>query len=398
MKRIIYFDCIGGAGGDMILASLISLGVPLAHIEQGLNTLHLSGYSIRTWPEERSGIQGLRLAVDQDGHHHHRTLPDIVKLIAESELPEPVKHRSTAVFTRLAEAEGAVHGIAPEKVHFHEVGAVDSIVDIVGSVLALHELAPDEVRVSPLPMGSGMIKAAHGMLPLPAPATLELLKGVPVYGVPTRGELVTPTAAVLLTSFAASYGDFPEMKPEKIGYGAGSRVWDDRPNLLRAVLGRTGGDATAEVSVIETNVDDMNPELYGPLMDTLFGLGVLDVAFIPVYMKKNRPGTIVQVLCKPEDVDRVAETLFYETTTIGVRYHTIARRVLPRRIVPVRTPLGPVNVKEVTRPDGTVAHYPEFEDVRRLARESGKTIREVYRLVEAAACALESTGHHHTHE
>ena len=373
----------------MILASLISLGASLSGIEKGLESLKLSGYSIRTQPEMRMGIQGLRLIVEQEKDQPARHFHDIALMISAGGLPQPVQEKSLAVFSRLADAEAAVHGTTREKVHFHEVGAVDSIVDIVGSMLALYFLQVDEIRCSPLPMGGGTIKSAHGVLPLPAPATLELLKDVPVYGIPARGETVTPTAAAVLTSIAAAFGPLPSIRVENIGYGVGSREWEDRPNVLRAVLGfGETGDADA-VTIIETNMDDMNPELYGPLMDKLFELGALDVSFIPIYMKKNRPATQVQILVRPADVDPTAELLFRETTTIGLRFYSASRRTLPRESVTVETDLGPVPVKKVTRPDGRVEHHPEFEAVKRISLESGRPLKEIYRMVEAALYRIE---------
>jgi pyridinium-3,5-bisthiocarboxylic acid mononucleotide nickel chelatase len=373
----------------MILASLISLGAPLPEIEKGLESLKLSGYSIGVRPEIRMGIQGLRLIVEQEKDQPARHFHHIASMIDASGLPEPVREKSLAVFSRLADAEAAVHGTTREKVHFHEVGAVDSIVDIVGSVLALHLLQVEQIRCSPLPMGGGTIKSAHGVLPLPAPATLELLKDAPVYGIPAKGETVTPTAAAVLTSVAAGFGPLPSIRVQKIGYGVGTREWEDRPNVLRAVLGLGETEDAGDVTVIETNMDDMNPELYGPLMDKLFELGALDVSFIPIYMKKNRPATQVQVLVRPGDLDRTAELLFRETTTIGLRFHSASRRTLPRESAVVETDLGPVPVKKVTRPDGRVEHYPEFEAVKRLSRESGRPLKDIYRMVEAALYRIE---------
>ena len=385
MKKLLYFDCIGGAAGDMILASLISLGVPDSEIRKGLSSFAVEGYEIRTWKEQRSGIEGLRLRVDQVSNQPSRHFSDIKKILNDSDLPHGVRDRSLAVFSRLADAEAKVHGIPVDKVHFHEVGAVDSIVDIVGSVLALHYLEIDTIQVSPLPMGHGLVKTAHGMLPLPAPATLELLRDTPVYGVDIKGELVTPTAAAFLTTVADTFGHLPSMKPERIGYGLGTAEWKDRPNVVRVVQGVVESVETEHVDVLECNVDDMNPEFYGPIMERLFTLGALDVTLVPVYMKKNRPGTLIHVLIKPGDKSKAIDFILAETTTIGLRHYPVQRCVLPRRVITIATPFGSARVKEVTRPDGSRQYAPEFEDVKRFSEQTGKPLKEIYRLIEAAA-------------
>jgi uncharacterized protein (TIGR00299 family) protein len=382
MIPLIYFDCVGGVSGDMILASLLSLGVSSQELAQKLSVLPIKGYRLRTWKEKRMSLEGLRLAVEVDEEQRPRPYGKIKEMISESSLPERVRVQSLDVFSRLAEAESVVHGLPKEQVHFHEIGGVDSIVDIVGALTALHLLNIEEVYASPLPLGSGTVESLHGILPLPAPATLQLLKGVPVYGVGLEGETVTPTGAALLVSLVKKFGPLPSFIPEGVGCGLGLKEWPDRPNMVRAVLGKTGEGPAQEVTVIECTIDDMNPELYGPLLEKLLDRGALDAALVPVYMKKNRPGTQIQVLCAPEDRHKIMETILSETTTIGVRYYTASRYTLPRESVVMDTPLGPVQVKRVVRPNGKVVHYPEFEACKKLSEKTGLPLIEVYRIVE----------------
>ncbi len=389
MKRVLYLDCVGGAGGDMILSALISVGAPFELIEQGLSSIPVGEYSIKTWKEKRFGVEGLRLDVEFPAKQPHRGFSDLERLITASSVPDPVKETAIRVFSALADAEAAVHGVPKEKIHFHEVGAVDAVVDVVGSCLALSLLQVDEVVVSPLPLGGGIIKAAHGPLPLPAPATVELLKGIPSYGVDIQGETVTPTAAAILGTVATRFGGFPFMKAEKVGYGVGSREWETRPNVLRSVIGVTEEGESDYVMMLETNLDDMNPELYGPLMEKLFEMGALDVSLIPAYMKKNRPGVIIHALVRPFHLDQALDIIFRETTTIGVRYYKVERRTLPREIVSIETRYGSVEMKKVVTPDGRVSHYPEFESVKKVAREKGIPVKEVYRAAEAAVFEAE---------
>ena len=391
MKRILYLDCVGGAAGDMILAALVSVGAPLEVIEEGLASLPVGGYSIKTWKEKRFGIEGLRLNVDVTEKQPHRGFSDLERLVTSSSLPEPVKETAIQVFSTLADAEAAVHGVPKDRIHFHEVGAVDAVVDVVGSCLALSLLEVDEIVVSPLPLGTGIIKAAHGPLPLPAPATVELLKGTPTFGVDIEGETVTPTGAAILGTVASRFGRLPFMTSQKIGYGVGSREWESRPNIIRSFIGVSEEDESDYVMMLETNLDDMNPELYGPLMEKLFDLGALDVTLIPAYMKKNRPGVIIHALVKPFHLDQALDIIFQETTTIGARYYKVERRTLPREIVSMETRYGQVQMKKVVAPDGRVSHYPEFESMKRLAREKGVPVRDVYRAAEAAVFDAEKS-------
>ncbi len=309
-------------------------------------------------------------------------------MIASGRLPDRVKERSLSVFKKLAEAEAKIHGCRVDDVHFHEVGAVDAIVDIVGTALGLEHLEVDRLVASPLPLGSGFVTSQHGRLPIPAPATVEILKGLPVYGSGVDAELVTPTGAAIVAALAELVGDMPKMRIETIGYGAGQRVLADRPNLLRIVLGHGDthepGDET--IAVLETTVDDMNPEWIGYLMEALFEDGALDVYWTPVHMKKNRPGTVIHVLGPLPLKEKLMGRLLSETTSIGVRHSMVQRKCLDREPVTVDTPFGSVRAKRIVEADGTARIVPEFEVCRKIAREQGIPIRRVYEAI------LRSTG------
>jgi uncharacterized protein (TIGR00299 family) protein len=311
----------------------------------------------------------------------HRTLAEITTLIDGSALSPPAKARATDLFRQLGAAEAAIHGTTLEKVHLHEVGALDSIIDIVGAVHAIESLGVDRIVASPLNVGSGSVRSAHGLYPVPAPATIRLLQGAPIYSGPQQAEMVTPTGALLVTAFASEFGGIPAMKVRTIGYGAGSRDLSDTPNVLRVLIG--DADATApslSVAVIEAEIDDMNPQIFGVVMDTLLAQGAVDVFYTAIQMKKNRPGTLLTVVAPPDARDRLTATIFRETTTIGVRYREMTREVLEREDVTVHTPHGPVRVK-VARRDGRVLNAsPEFEDCARVARERNVPVKEVQAL------------------
>jgi len=384
--RFAYFDCFSGISGDMVLGALIDLGVPVDWISAQLHKLPLSGFSLRVEKTFRSHIAGTRVHVDIDDAGHFRTWFDIRELIGAADLPEPVRSRSLAVFSRLAEVEARIHGCAVDEVHFHEVGGTDGIVDIVGAVCGIDYLHIERIVSSPLPLGKGFVRCRHGEIPVPAPATVRLLEGVPVYGSGIETELVTPTGAALIVSLAEGFGELPDMCLETSGYGAGSADPADRPNLLRILVGEspaTEGYATDEtVVVLETAVDDMNPELFGFLMERLFAEGALDVCWMPATMKKNRPGTRLEVVCTPERKERLLFTLLSESTSTGVRYRPSARRILQRVPVVVDTHYGPVNAKQIRLPDGTFRITPEFESCRKIALDRGVPILMIY---EAAA-------------
>ena len=379
---ILYLDCYAGISGDMTVGALLDLGVPLQYLQTGLAKLGLppGSYELSTSKTERRHIPALKFDVVVHDHHTHRHYASIDGMIAGSALTGPVKTRARAIFRRLAEAEAKVHGVTIEDVHFHEVGAVDSIVDIVGTAICLDFLEVEEIFASALPLGSGFVETAHGRLPVPAPATAELLRGLPVHGGCGAGERVTPTGAAIVAELAAGFGAQPEMLLDKIGCGAGGKDFPDCPNILRAFLGRSvGKDAAAdEVIVAEANIDDSTPELLGYAMERLFEEGALDIFFTPIQMKKNRPGVMLSFLCKPEQLERLAHLLLTETTAIGLRYYRADRIILRRQVVELQTRFGPVRFKQIYESGGAVMRRePEYEDCRRIARELEIPCREV---------------------
>ena len=382
--RIAYFDCFAGASGDMILGALVDAGLDVNALREQLASLPISGFSISARREARHQIWGTRVEVIADENSPHRHLSDVLRIIRESGISEQAKEKASRIFLRLAEAEARVHGISPEEVHFHEVGAVDAIVDIVGAVVGLELLGVEEVWSSPLRLGTGYVKCAHGVIPVPSPATVELTKGAPVVRTGVPHELTTPTGAAILTTLAQGFGDLV-LCAERIGYGVGAGDFPELPNLLRVQIGRREEDWEEDrTALVETNVDDMSPELYGYLMERLFAEGALDVYLTPVVMKKGRPGVLVSVLAPPERVGHIAELLFRETTTLGLRISYADRIKLSRREGTVRTPWGSVRVK-VARCGGKERASPEYEDCARIAREHRIPLREVYRVVQRIA-------------
>ena len=378
MSRLVYFDGSSGASGDMILGAVVDLGLPLDRLRDDLASLPLRGYRLEATQVSRSGLAATKVDVRVDEEKPaHRHLGDIVRLLEESRLPHDVKEHAEMLFLRLAEAEAAVHGTSPERVHFHEVGAVDSIVDIVGGILALRWLEADRFASSPLNVGSGTVKMDHGTFPVPPPATARLVEGVPVYS-EGEGELLTPTGALLVTAFATGYGALPPMTIEKTGHGAGTRETEGRPNVLRLIVGEETGDAAGDrVLVLETELDDASPQLLGPLLDQLLAAGALDAFFTPVQMKKGRPGVLVTALAPPERRAAIEELLFRETTTLGIRRQEWDRTVLERVTVTVETAYGPIRVK-IGRRGGTVYNaWPEFDDCQRAAAERKVPVKQV---------------------
>jgi uncharacterized protein (TIGR00299 family) protein len=393
--KLAYFDCFSGASGDMILGALMDAGLDPARIKEVLSKLPVAGYELSVRKTTKKGIGGSRAVVTIDGGHpqHFRSLSTIREMLAESALDKGVKDRSIEVFTNLAEAEAKVHRRAVDQIHFHEVGAVDAIVDVVGAVAGLRLLGVDKVICSPLHVGAGTVECAHGVLPVPAPATAELIRGKPVYSTGIQGELLTPTGAAILTTLAEDFGPMPQMVPRCIGYGAGSAELSI-PNMLRVVIGEdvvTGGGYESEsVAVIQTGVDDMNPQIYDYVIECLLERGALDVFLTPVQMKKNRPGTLVTVICAVKDVTRFGDFLLRETTTIGLRWRIDYRWKTHRCIRELQTGLGPIRMKVATLGDGRMQSSPEYEDCKRIARERGVTIREV--MEEAMRCAAALQG------
>ena len=380
MTHIGYLDCPSGAGGDMILAACLDAGLPLDHLRSELARLHLDGYELNTRTEIKNGLAARRLLVRIEAQSHHRHWTDIRAMIDRSDLSGPVKEKSIAIFERLAQAEGRLHGVAPEDVHFHEVGAVDSVIDIVGAAIAWEYFNLSRLHVSPLPLGAGFTQSAHGNLPLPAPATLALLENVPVYGSGLTAELVTPTAAAILTTLASEFGPWPAMTITAIGFGTGSRNLPDRANILRLAIGRHQDVLQAEMEhliVAETNIDDMNPEILPYVMERLLQSGALDVWLTPIQMKKGRPAFQLSILARPGEIHPLTDLVLKESTTLGVRYHPVTRRALPRRPASIQTPNGQIEVKKIMR-GGRSEWIPEFEACRKIAVETGRPLKDVY--------------------
>jgi uncharacterized protein (TIGR00299 family) protein len=385
---IAYLDCFSGISGDMMLGALVDVGLAMADLREDLSRLPLSGYEIRAEEVSKGGIVGTQVVVKAEGNRERRGLFDIIEIIGKSDLPAEVTGPARRAFERLAKAEARVHGHSVEEVHFHEVGAVDAIIDIVGAFCGLHRLGIEAVHASPLPLGGGWVDSTHGKLPVPAPATVELLRGVPSYGGPIEEELVTPTGAAILTTACREFGAMPPMTIKSIGWGAGSKDMP-HPNLLRMFLGEAAArPREQQLALIETNIDNMNPELFGHVMDELFAAGALDVFYTPIVMKKSRPATLVSVLAEPPLVDALSEILFRETTTLGVRVTDVARRCLEREWREVETEYGPVRMK-IGRLNGEVVNVaPEYEDCAGLAKEKGVPIADVY---EAAREAFQAS-------
>ena len=389
---MLYFDCFSGASGDMILGALLDLGLPIDALKSALGSLAIEYGEVSAEKVLRAGITATKWRLHDArepgaGGHKHYHLKGIVNAIRRSSLSPEGQDRAVHLFERLAAAEAAIHGTPIEKVHLHEVGALDSIIDIVGAVYGFEWLGIGDVESSPLNVGGGMVRCAHGVFPVPAPATARLLEGVPVYGDGTS-ELVTPTGALLVTSYAKAFGPLPAMRVSKIGYGAGDRDPKETPNVLRMLVGeRTAArdlllatrdpQPAPRVVKIECEIDDMNPQLFGPLMDSLLAAGALDVFYIPVQMKKGRPGTLVTVLAPPASRDALTDILFRESTTIGVRYQEMERSCLDRTIETVQTSYGPVRFKVARREGRELNAAPEFDDCQVLAAEHGVSIKTV---------------------
>ncbi len=380
--KIGYLDCFSGISGDMLLGALLAAGLPEAVLHRCLADLGTDGCRIRVSHETISGLAAVQVTVETDRKQPHRHLRQIEEILAQSRLPEPVRRRAGAVFRRLAEAEATVHGTGVEEVHFHETGAMDALVDVVGAVTGLCHLGIDHLACSPLPMPRGHVRCAHGELPLPAPAVCELLAGVPVQGDELAQELVTPTGAAIVRELAAEFGPLPPMVLERTGYGAGRMQRSDlRPNLLRLMIG-TGFPAaeSQEVEVMETHLDDWNPEVWPHVAERLMAAGALDVSLVPMQMKKGRPGFLLRVISDPAHTIGLREIVFTETSAIGLRFHRMQRMTLPRREVRVETPWGSVRAKRIDTPAGPVV-TPEYEDCRQLARQHGIPLARIYRQV-----------------
>lgn len=370
--KIAYFDCFAGASGDMILGALVDAGLDPELLTRELAKLHLDNWALSFKPVVKRGIGGCQAVVDTDvhGHHPHQGLNDIRSLIEASGLSADICDKSIAIFTRLAGAEARVHRTDIEAVHFHEVGAVDAIIDVVGAVSGLSILGVEAVYCSALHLGSGTITCGHGILPVPAPATLELVKGFPVYATEIKGELLTPTGAAILTTLARGFGSLPALNIEKSGYGSGTAN-PEIPNLLRVVIGNTASDSNDcemdQVAVMETAIDDMNPQIYDHVMQQALELGALDIFFKPIQMKKNRPGVLVTLMCRPDDLDRFSRFLLKETASIGLRWRFESRIKARREIREISTSLGTVRIKTARIQNDIIHQSPEFEDCKKIA-------------------------------
>jgi uncharacterized protein (TIGR00299 family) protein len=380
-RKILFIEPFSGISGDMMVAALLDLGFSFEELQAKLAQLPLNNYQLSVQKCSRSGIQALKFDV-QTGHEHaHRTFADIRSMIELSGLSSWVKEKSVEAFRRLAEAEGKIHGQPPEKVHFHEVGAVDSIVDIVGAMIAMESFMPVRVVSAPVNVGQGTLECQHGTYPVPGPATQELLRGIPTYSNSVTGELTTPTGATLLATLVEEFGSQPALKILKTGYGAGTRQTPGNANVLRITLGDPFSEASLSpeetVAVLEATIDDMSPQLYGHFQEKALAAGALDVYATPIYMKKNRPAMKVTCVCAVADVDRLADLMFRETTTIGARYSLAQRKTLRREFLKVETEFGAVTIKISCLGPQAVNFVPEFEDCRRLAMEKGVSLKEV---------------------
>lgn len=384
-QRIAYFDAFSGISGDMTVGAFLHLGVSLEALQAELDTLALTGYTLGEAVKEHSGIQAVKFQVDVHEPQGERSFRAIAELIRDSGLTPRVKELALQIFTVLAEAEGQVHGVAAADVHFHEVGAVDSIVDIVGTAFCLHTLGVEHVYVSPLPLGSGVVPSRHGILPVPGPATIELLKGFPVRFADGEAELVTPTGAAIIAALAQPTV-VPAMQVEAVGYGAGTRTLADRPNVLRIAVGQTQDALRADqLLILETNIDDLNPEFYEYVIERLMEAGARDVYLCPIHMKKNRPGILLWVLCEHASRERLSGLLFAETSTLGIRSYPVDRVALRRERKDVETPYGTIGIKLAYQPDGRLQLAPEYEECKRVAREKKVPLKVVYEAALQAA-------------
>lgn len=378
--KTLYFDCFAGASGDMLLGALVSAGVDPGRLSEQLQLLDVSGFDLRFETVDRSGISSVKAHVGVPEEHAHRHLHHIEKIIGDSRLPGPVKERAVRIFTRLAEAEAKVHGIPVSKVHFHEVGAMDAIIDVVGACIGFEMLGIERFACSKIHVGSGFVNMAHGKFPVPPPAVAELLADIPVYSTEIVGELITPTGAAIISTVCQEYGKLPEMRTQATGYGAGTRDFKDFPNVLRIMIGDSAAQreaASRELLVLETNLDDVSPEILGFVMEKALAEGALDCWFTPIQMKKNRPATLLSVLCIPEERDRFVELLVRETPTLGIRISTVERFCLDREMSAVLTRFGEIPVK-VARFEGRVVNAkPEFETLREIATREGIPLRDV---------------------
>lgn len=382
MTRIAYLDCFAGISGDMLLGALIDVGWPEHNLRELIGKLKLGDVQLKVERVSKRGIGATQVNIVSSPYQPHRGLRDLASIVMQAELSQPIQERAISALTLLAEAESQVHGVPVDRIHFHEVGAVDTIVDIVGALTGFEELDIEEVYCGALPWSRGTVKTEHGILPVPPPAVALLLRDVPVVGADIEGETVTPTGATLARTLAKQFGAMPSMRVRNVGYGAGQRDWPDRPNVLRLTIGEaqetTDGLIVERLVQLSCNVDDMNPEWYASLMKQLQDANALDVWLTPVQMKKNRPGIVVEVLCRSEDAAKLRDDLFRHSTTLGVRETEVTRHSLPRRIETIDTCYGTVRMKVATLSDGTVRASPEHEDCVSRANERGVSVGDVW--------------------
>ena len=391
--KTLYFDCFAGASGDMILGALVAAGVEPEAFQRQLSLLGVHGYSVDFETVDRSGISATYARVNTAEEHAHRHLSDILKIIYDSRLSDGVKDRAAKIFSRLAEAEARVHKVPVAQIHFHEVGALDAIIDVVGAAICFELLGIERFVSSPLHVGSGTVEMEHGRYPVPPPAVAELLKGVAFYSTDTVGELVTPTGAAIITTVCDDFGPIPQFKLERAGYGAGTRQYEKFPNVLRVLIGAEEAKKSAAPDVerlwmIETNMDDISPQILGHVMDRAFELGALDCYFTAVQMKKNRPAVLLSILCRDEQRAGLSELLFSETTTLGLRSYEVERRALERKIVRVETQYGPIDVKVAQLNGHIIKEMPEYEQCRRAARAGNVPLRAVEEAAREAFAKL----------
>ncbi len=388
MTRVAFLDPFAGASGDMLLGALLDAGWPLADLQAVVDSLALGQVEVRAERVHKHHLAGTHLTIHAPGAQPLRHPADLLAIVAGAHIAPAVRDRAVAVIERLAAVEARAHGIPVEEVHFHEVGAVDTLVDIVGTLAGFAALGVERIVSAPLPWSRGTVQTEHGLLPVPPPAVAALLEGYPVHGVDVQGEMVTPTGAALVTNLADSFGRMPDMVVQTVAYGAGTRDWPDRANLLRLVLGEAVDGGIAEVetlTVLACNLDDMNPQWYGPLAEAAFHAGALDVWLTPAYMKKSRPGIVVEVLCRPAEVPALREMLFRQTTTLGIRETSVTRWALPRQTRTVQTPYGDVRIKIGDLPGGGSKMAPEHDDCAARAAEHNVSVREVWQAALNAA-------------
>jgi uncharacterized protein (TIGR00299 family) protein len=387
-----YFDCFCGISGDMVLGAFIDIGVPLNWLKDSLEKLPLKDFDLSVESIFRSGIKAQSVHVLTKNSSKSRHYSEIKNLIKNSPLSQNVNKKSLEIFERLATAEAEIHGQLKEKIHFHELGGIDAIVDIVGTALCLEYLGIKKVVSSRIPLGNGFVSCQHGTLPVPAPATLSILRGVPVYGTEIPRELVTPTGAAIIASIADSFEQIPDMIVEKTGYGAGKRDLKTIPNLLRIIIGTPANHISDyqkdRISVVETCIDDMNPEFFGFLMDRLFEEEAIDVYLIPVFMKKNRPGTMIQVLCMENRKKSIINRILSETTSLGVRYYDVQRFKLIRENITIKTTYGDVQIKRIKNPNGSARLVPEYEVCKKIALEKDISLKTVYDTISKEAIEI----------